>query len=70
MLKTQSYKAAVFYKIENMFLTIEHSMLKLNSERLPRYYNGEVMPMVGYMELFTYTLVLLAIVTLVIKIKK
>ena len=31
---------------------------------------GEVRPMVSYIELFTYTLVLLALVTLVVKIKK
>lgn len=37
---------------------------------MPRYYCGEVLPMVTYIEMFTYTLVLVAVVTLVLKIKK
>lgn len=56
--------------VENMFLTTVGNMLKYGLERLSRYCNGEMMPLVGYMELFTYTLVLVVIVTLVFKIKK
>lgn len=32
--------------------------------------SGEVMPMVSYIDMFTYTLVLVAVATLAIKIRK
>lgn len=66
---TNINKESFLSQIENMFLCYNSGYDIIFIGAVPRFLR-EVISMVTYTELFAYTLVLAAVITLVVKIKK